>query len=366
MINFALANASRDIGIGRYLKHRGARLANVVQPQIYEEILHGSSVPAGTWIFASVDVLTPAARPIAGVLHQRVAASGHRVLNDPLHSLRRYELLTALHEAGVNTFRAVRAADFRGGLKFPVFLRDVARHHGDISGLLHSDRRVRQDLLSARLRGYALDDLLVVEFCDTSVDGWFRKYSAFKVGDRVLGRHAQVSRHWMVKSDTGERTDATATLEASYIDENPHVDQLAPLFEMANIQYGRMDYGMLGDRIQVWEINTTPTLGRAAAGPDAVGADPARLRYRAQIEASVSRFHERLCDAFQAIDTPTGETPRIAIDADPSLHHEWRRETARATRRAALQARLTAVAQHRAVVGVRRVVEGTLRRIASG
>jgi hypothetical protein len=44
------------------------------------------------------------------------------------------------------------------------------------------------------------EDLLVVEFCDTSgPDGIYRKYSAFRVGSVILPRHLMFSRHWKIK-----------------------------------------------------------------------------------------------------------------------------------------------------------------------
>jgi hypothetical protein len=42
-------------------------------------------------------------------------------------------------------------------------------------------------LLALRIRGYDREDLLVVEFCDTSdADGIFRKYAAFRVGNAII------------------------------------------------------------------------------------------------------------------------------------------------------------------------------------
>jgi hypothetical protein len=31
-----------------------------------------------------------------------------------------------------------------------------------------------------------------------------------------------------------------------------------PIFELAGIEYGRIDYGLVGDKIQTWEINDNP------------------------------------------------------------------------------------------------------------
>ena len=39
---------------------------------------------------------------------------------------------------------------------------------------------------------------------------------------------------------------------------NPHEHELRRIFSTARIEYGRIDYALLGERIQVWEINTNP------------------------------------------------------------------------------------------------------------
>ena len=41
---------------------------------------------------------------------------------------------------------------------------------------------------------------------------------------------------------------------------NPHERRLREIFGRARIDYGKIDYAMLGDRLQVWEINTNPNI----------------------------------------------------------------------------------------------------------
>jgi len=48
--------------------------------------------------------------------------------------------------------------------------------------------------------------------------------------------------------------------ERVHVATNPHVELLRPLFDAAAVDYGRIDYSLLGDRVQVWEINTNPTI----------------------------------------------------------------------------------------------------------
>jgi hypothetical protein len=47
-------------------------------------------------------------------------------------------------------------------------------------------------------------------------------------------------------------------MERRYLETNPHEQDLRKIFRLARIDYGRIDYAMLGDRLQVWEINTNP------------------------------------------------------------------------------------------------------------
>ena len=39
--------------------------------------------------------------------------------------------------------------------------------------------------------------------------------------------------------------------------------QLREIFDLAQIEYGRIDYGMLDGKVQCWEINTNPGLALA-------------------------------------------------------------------------------------------------------
>ena len=55
-------------------------------------------------------------------------------------------------------------------------------------------------------------------------------------------------------------SDAVISEENAYLDANPHESELREIFELADIEYGRIDYGIKGGRIQVWEINTNPTV----------------------------------------------------------------------------------------------------------
>ena len=100
----------------------------------------------------------------------------------------------------------------------------------------------------------------MIEFCDAAdEDAVIRKYGAFRVGDRILARQIHFSRRWVVRFPD-IREPATAREELDYVRSNPHREELAEIFALARIDYGRVDYSVVDGRIQVWEINTNPMI----------------------------------------------------------------------------------------------------------
>jgi hypothetical protein len=216
--------------------------------------------------------------------------------------LLRVELLNRLYEAGMNRFRVWPAAEFRKVDRFPVFLRVATDHSGPRTGLLRNHRQISQALRALRVRGRRLRELIVVEFCDASgADGLFRKYAAFRVGDRILPCHVMTSSSWRVKSAANSLDRRAICAELDYIEANPHEAWLERVFDMAGIQFGRIDYGVSDGVPQIWEINTNPTLGPDSSKHD-LPPDLRELRSRAR-----EAFHTRLRAAFGALDD-SGQT----------------------------------------------------------
>jgi hypothetical protein len=97
--------------------------------------------------------------------------------------------------------------------------------------------------------------------------GLYRKYGAFIIGNRVFPKSVQFSRHWVQKSQALKEPELLRE-EIEYVEQNPHEKVLREIFALARIEYGRMDYGILNDRVQVWEINTNPTILHRRVGPN--------------------------------------------------------------------------------------------------
>jgi hypothetical protein len=216
-------------------------------------------------VFADIERLSWDERRRASLLWDQLNTSPGvaRVLNHPTRSMCRYELLRALRVRGWNDFDAYRLSESRLPERYPVFLRGEDDHDGAMSPLLESKAELLKELERRRAEGRLREGTLIVEFCDTADDqGLTRKYGAVRVGRHVLPRHVFVSRNWMVKEmkADGVPIEEVVRFETEQMRANPHAEELMKRFELAGIEYGRIDYALKDGRIQVWEINTNPTL----------------------------------------------------------------------------------------------------------
>jgi hypothetical protein len=253
-------------------------------------------------IFAALDQVAPTALSTADEVRTQLLAahSGAPVLNSATGSLRRYALLRRLYEIGWNRFNVVRGTDDPGALRYPVFIRYEHRHNGNLTPLLHDRRALDRALGQLVVRGASVAELLIVEFCETAgTDGLYRKYSAMRIGERILPRHLHASASWMAKSQTSDGDERLVREELDYLNDHPHAKWLSDVFELAQIEYGRIDYGLFRGQPQVWEINTNPTLGRGEGRRRTARDSTRQLREPGRVIA-----HRLMIDAFKALERP--------------------------------------------------------------
>ncbi len=276
--------------LARFLKTHGRPLAGRFRPIRYSEAFAAKAVRRGTWIFSDLERLPPRDAERAARLWSALDRAGQRVLNHPTRSLRRFELLRRLHEGGVNAFDVWRLNEARTPTRFPVFLRMESDHRGSLGDLVRTPDEFRMAVRDLDKAGRSRDDAIAVEFCDTSdAEGVFAKYGAFFVDGRVIPRHLFFAKQWEVKEP--EILDAERLRrEHEYLESNPHAEQIRDVFARARLDWGRIDYAMLDDRIQVWEINTHPIL------PSAPGPGGA-----ARVEVN-ARFAKRFLGALDGVD----------------------------------------------------------------
>jgi hypothetical protein len=261
MIHYLTAAAKRA-PIELYLKDWGASLRRRVRVLAYEDLPPARGLSDGAFLFADVDRLPDDLTAAAAALWDTLSARGARVrlLNRPGVSMRRVELLESLHRSGANRFGVRRVAAPRDGLRFPVFVRHATEHEGAYTPLLADAPALATALEALVAAGRDLRELLIVEFLDTaSADGLFRKYAATVAGERVIAHHIMFGRDWEVKGPSLAEP-AMLVEERAFQLGNPHEDALRALFRLARIEYGRVDYAVLDGALQVWEINTNPTL----------------------------------------------------------------------------------------------------------
>lgn len=308
MIHVLLTRA-HSYTVQHYLETWGRDLRAFVRTLCYEDLAFGCLLKPGTYVFADLERLDDAQLDLAKHIWRTLAArpEAFRLLNDPSKALRRYELLKALHANGTNKFQAYRLNNGAVPRKFPLFLRRESEHDGAISPLLHSAEELDRAVAESTAKGVRREDLLVVEYCDTADEnGVYRKYSAFRVGDHLLARHALFSRKWVVK--LADETEAKwVEEERQYLESHPHEAELRKIFDLAKIDYGRIDYSMLDGQIQVWEINTNPNI---TSPPMKIAAGRLPTQWV---------FMKQLQDAFEAADLKAdGAAVWLRVDASLS------------------------------------------------
>lgn len=316
MIHFVVPAAQQG-GILEYLDYWGRDLQGCMRALPYEELVWSPRFEPGTYVLAALDQLGPAMLRFVTSLHQRLGVEeGFRFLNDPRATLRRLPLLSALHQAGLNRFRAIPAGGDLSTLKYPVFLRVERRHDGPLSPLLDSPRQVEAAIGRAVLRGHRARDLIVVEFCSTAEpDVGYRKMSAYAVGERIVPRSVFRGPDWMLKNDRGLHTAEAVADELEYVRRFPHGAELREIFSLARVAYGRIDYGILDGRIQTWEINLNPIIGRGRRPTNLdIPRNLERIRFRTK-----AVFYRSFRAAWKSVDTVSPGRPVVPSDLDAAI-----------------------------------------------
>ncbi len=290
--------------IGNYLKGWGRALAGRFRVVSYESLFRGLNkfeARPGTYIFSDIERLEPMMAELAVQAWRKISDLGDeaRILNHPTRSMRRYELLRALFERGDNAFNVYRMVESRQPRRWPVFIRQEHEHTKNLTELLHTPEELDAAVAEIFEKGYSREVKLIVEFCDTKDDdGLYDKYSAFMIGERIIPRSLGSTRHWVAHAANSVRTPRLRERERLYLETNPHEHELREIFRLARIEYGKIDYGVLGDRLQVWEINTNPNLLPRSDNKILSSEDPAD----AERKAMLHRLHEPFAAAYAEID----------------------------------------------------------------
>ena len=259
-----------------------------IRTTTYETLFALRCAPVANYVFTDLDRLTgfeiDAATEIAKSL---VAADPTvRISNWPNKPAGRYTLLRRLYEAGLNSFNVWRLDEERMPDAFPVFIRREHDALGPESALLHTEAEFRAEVARLRAEGKSLTGRIAVQYLSARDEqGRHRKYGAFRFGDRIVPQHLMVSDTWVVKRDLTDLGVQPIEEERAYVIENPHAERLLNIFDLAEIDFGRIDYCISNGRIEVFEINTNPQFPRAV-----ITDDERMLRRKIVVEGILAGF----------------------------------------------------------------------------
>jgi len=256
---YYVSHPGHSYTIGVVLLFYGSELQSLFRIVPYGKLQPLLTASPGVVIWTDFDRLSPPELAEAGAFRAELRRCRPDLshLNDPLASEQRFDLLRRLHAEGQNAFGVRRPDESLDGLRYPVFLRDEVGASYAEPPLLDS-RQDLEDALAA-LPAASLARPMVVEFGSRpGPDGYYRKYGAYRVGGTVFPQHCFIQRQWFIKHAV--LSPEHRVEHRAYVAENPHAAALLPIFEAARIDYGRIDYTLVDGRIQVFEINTNPSV----------------------------------------------------------------------------------------------------------
>ena len=263
-------------------------------PMSYDSLLEAQVLPRATYVLTDFDRVHPWVLEVLWRLGSKLRGQGARLVNDPRHFLNRVALIRRLKAEGINDFTCWLPAFGEWPDQFPVFLRTIAAHRGVLSDLCHSRKELNEAMRRSLRDGHPLSDLVIVQFASDQVGDIFRRFSAYRIGDKIIMSPTVNQLDWVAKfGSRNSATDEQYEIERREMENFPDEDFVRRVFDIAKIEFGRVDYGLWKGRKQVYEINTNPTFTNPA---DAVHPNPTR-------QASQERAFELILEALEALAT---------------------------------------------------------------
>lgn len=276
----------------------------------YEELFEAEEIVTGTWIFQDIERLVEWERLRAAKIASALVQAGARILNHPSLSAGRYELQRRLFARGINAFQVFRSDEHRPPTRWPVFVRFEHDHRSPDARLIHDIGQLRTVLNRYVQQSIPLSSLLIVEYYgEQGDDELWRKYAAYRVGDEIVHHHMIRQDSWLAKHGNSDLPIDEAAWKRLRIEERDYLEsqddphRLMRGFQVGALEFGRVDYNLVGGVAQIYEINTNPVIGEAQPEGDKCPDIP-----RAQLHR---RANARIIDALGRIDTTAARRVRI-------------------------------------------------------
>lgn len=273
----------------------------------YRDLFTKRRAPVGHYVFTDFDRLTSYEIQAAAVVARelRQTAPEARVLNRPALVLERFALLRKLAVDGHNDFSAYRIDSGEMPRRYPVFVRLEDDCQKPDTPLLHSESEFINAIDALRAAGIPTKRRIAVEYCaEPDADGLFRKYGVFRIGSKIFPHHIFLNSDWYVKHAVRHRLEDDERFAAeveAYMNTMPHEAEIRRAFDIASIDYGRIDYSIVNGRLQTYEINTNPLVPLRRRALDPI-KDQRRLLFR-----------QSFFSALRELDTPIGGPKTISF-----------------------------------------------------
>ena len=171
--------------------------------------------------------------------------------------------------------------------RYPVFLRNECGHGGPLTELI-ADRDELLDAIESLIQaGEPERNLIIVEYAAEPIRlNLFRKFATFRIADRLFPAVCVHDATWRAK--TGQKGIAGQQLyeeENAILRADPYRETLRQAFNLAEIEYGRADFGIVTGNPRSTKINTNPTVRPAGSHPFSIREDSLRLVWKNYLEA---------------------------------------------------------------------------------
>lgn len=258
---YYISTAEHEYALGKYLHYYASDIKEQIRIIPYERLFQIDLLQRGVFIFTDFDRLTDAVLNKVSNYCDWLIESSITTLNHPKYSLMRFALLDCLYKKNINDFAVWRLSDWQSVSRFPVFIRHEKGHDDLLSDLLETPQALAETVDMLVKQEEYCDDIIIVEFYNKPLDdNKYRKYSVYKVGDTFYAQHCFSSENWFIKFPGQKMSNREKSETRDFVKKNPHKEKLKEIFQIAKIDYGRIDYCIVDNKIQVFEINTNPTV----------------------------------------------------------------------------------------------------------
>jgi len=273
-------------------------VSRFIRPVLYQDVFRSLRFPLDSAIFTDMEYLTPLQLDAAIAMEGRILEHNPhaRILNPPSAACERYQLLRKLEHVGISSVQATRLESGDHPGRYPVFIRSEVGCAGPETGLLEDREAFDAAVDQLVEQGRGIKGRVALSFeAQTNDDGYYRKYGAVRVGDRIIPQHLMRGQHWIIKRAGVEYGAEVIAEEWEFIVNNPHQSLLMEAFDAGNLQYGRADYGFKDGKLVIYEINVNPTL------PQRINKTDSRTPRRNAVRTALS-------EAFRALDDGSRST----------------------------------------------------------